>query len=137
MQIKELDFELSGEIMNNPTQQLGNKNTDASFFDVCEALKGNIMRTINVAELVTITAVDHEKSIYRCSILSHPEQICECTKLQSLDVQLNDVMLVVFTSSDFRTNLLKVKNEQTITDIGTKTLHSKNYGVLVGLVYRK
>lgn len=123
--------------MTNPTQQQGNRNSTASFADVCEALKNNIMRNLSVAELVTITSVNDAASLYKTSLLSNPSQTIECTKLQELDVKVNDVMLAIFTNTDFRTNLSKVKNGQAISEMKNQTLHSKNYGVLVGLIYRK
>lgn len=116
-------------------QVTGNKNTDASFTDVVLALKNNIMRNCNVAELVVITKIQDDK--LQATLLTNPQQMIECTKLHDLEVQVNDVVLVIFTSTDFRVNLSKYKNNQVIQPISSQTLHSKMYGVVVGLIYRK
>lgn len=120
-----------------PGGSKGNNNTDASFLDVLFALKDNIMKDLNVADIVTVISVDNDNRKFRCKLLANPNLQVECTNLQSLEVKVNDVMLAVFTTSDFRTNLSKVKNDQQLLKIENQTLHSKNYGVLVGLIYRK
>lgn len=120
-----------------PGGSKGNNNTDASFLDVLFALKDNIMKDLNVADIVTVISVDDDNRKFRCKLLANPNLQVECTNLQSLEVKVNDVMLAVFTTSDFRTNLSKVKNDQQLLKIENQTLHSKNYGVLVGLIYRK
>lgn len=118
--------------MNNIS---GNKNTTASMHDLCEALKHNIMRHTNVADLVLITQ-KIDDTTYRASILSSPSKVIECTILKDISVDVNDIALVVFTSTDFRTNLAKAKRNQALTETQS-VLHSLNYGVIVGLVYRK
>lgn len=120
-----------------PGGSKGNNNTDASFLDVLFALKDNIMKDLNVADIVTVVSVDNDNRKFRCKLLANPNLQVECTNLQSLEVKVNDVMLAIFTTSDFRTNLSKVKNDQQLLKVENQTLHSKNYGVLVGLIYRK
>lgn len=120
-----------------PGGSKGNNNTDASFLDVLFALKDNIMKDLNVADIVTVISVDNDNRKFRCKLLANPNLQVECTNLQSLEVKVNDVMLAIFTTSDFRTNLSKVKNDQQLLKVENQTLHSKNYGVLVGLIYRK
>lgn len=120
--------------MTNPTQQSGNQNTTASFADVCIALKNNVMRNTHVAELVIVKSIG---STIKCSLLTNPAQTIECIALSGLDVKVDDVMLTIFTLSDFRTNLTKLKRNQSISKIEKQTLHSINHGVLIGLVYRK
>ena len=121
----------------NPGGNKGNNNTDASFLDVLFALKDNIMKDLNVAEVVTVISVDNDNRKFRCTLLANPNLQIECTNLQSLEVRVNEIMLAIFTTSDYRTNLSKVKNNQQILKVESQTLHSKNYGILVGLIYRK
>lgn len=113
----------------------GNQSNQGSFLDVMLALKNNVMRDLNVAEVVEVKKISTNS--ITVSVLTNPQQMLECVALQNLDVQLNDIMLVIFTNTDFRTNLNKFKNNQTLQKIDNQTMHTKNTGVLVGLIYRK
>ena len=125
-----------GENMNS-NQQAGNKQTTFTLDDIFKAMKGNIFRDLNVADIVRVMSVDDMNSKYMCTLLSNPDLRIETTKLQDLTIQKDDVMLCIFTSTDFRTNLSKFKNKQVLQTTTNETLHSKNYGVLVGLIYRE
>lgn len=115
-------------------RQSGNKSNQGSFLDVMMALKRNVMRDLNVADLVQITQVG---TSIKASLLTNPTQVIECVTLQNLDIQQNDIALAIFTNTDFRVNLEKYKNGQKIQKLDNSTLHSKNAAVIVGLVYRK
>ena len=117
------------------TNLTGNNVTSASFLDVLLALKENIARDTNVADLVIVDSINNDT--YKCKFLANERLAISCIALDSLEVKQGDIMLAIFTSSDFRTNLQQYKDKQPLIIDEQQTLHSKNYGVLVGLVYRE
>ena len=112
----------------------GNKNNTSDFMRVLMALKGNVMRDTNVANVCQITAITDDDIIV--VPLNASTLRIHCTKLQDLTLQVNDVVLVTFTKDDFRINLKRIKASQPTQDMKTVELHSSNYGIITGLVYR-
>lgn len=115
--------------------QHGNDSENSSFLDVCFALKNNVFRTLNVADVCVVREINGDA--LRCEYITDASTNIECTKLDGLDIKVNDVVLVVFTSNDFRASLNAFKANQANTDAKTLTFHEKSYGVIVGLIYRK
>lgn len=122
--------------MNN-NQNTGNQNEEYTLNKIYAAMKQNIFRDLNTAEVVQVISIDDTNSKYLCSLMSNPNLKFECTKLQDLTVEQSDIMLCIFTSTDFRANLIKYKNNQVVNTMQVNELHSKNYGILIGLVYRQ
>lgn len=115
-------------------QVSGNKTVSSDFLRVLLALKKNTMRDNNVAEVCLVQ--DISQSEIRCNTLSS-DSVIVCEKLQDLEIQKNDVVLVVFTNTDFRQNLKRIKSNQKSVKNQDEILHSLNYGVVIGLIYRK
>lgn len=113
----------------------GNKTENTSFLDVCFALKNNIFRTMNVADLCVVRSIND--NIARCEYLTNSETTIETTMLMNLEINVNDVVLVVFTTNDFRASLKAYKTNQANTNNTTTTFHDKRYGVIVGVIFRK
>lgn len=114
---------------------INNENSSSSFTDLIDALRNNIMRNTNVADLVQVIQVND--GTYKVQSITNTEVIIDCISLSGLTFQVNDIALILFTKNDFKANLTKIKNGQTITTTSNKTMHSKAYGILIGLVYRK
>lgn len=113
----------------------GNKGTGQdTLLDVLLALKRNIMKDNNVAEICKILSIKDDN--IKVSSINKQEQLI-CTKLQGLDVKVDDIVLVIFTNTDFRINLTRIKANQQTLPLNSDVLHSSNFGVVVGLVYRK
>lgn len=113
----------------------GNATENSSFLDVCFALKNNVFRTLNVADVCVVREINGD--ILRCEYITDCKTNIECIKLQGLDIKVSDVVLVIFTNNDFRASLNVFKASQTNTDSKTTLYHEKAYGIVVGLIYRK
>lgn len=114
---------------------INNENSSSSFTDLINALRNNIMRNTNVADLVQVIQIND--GTYKVQSITNTEVIIDCISLSGLTFQVNDIALILFTKNDFKTNLTKIKNGQTIATTDNKIMHSKAYGILIGLVYRK
>lgn len=112
----------------------GNKNTDSSFLNVLMALKQNTMKDLNVADIAIITQVKDDYNIY-CKSLNNSSNIIVATKLSTItDLDKDDIVLILYTNEDFRANLKRIKNGQVIQNTTSSNLHSKNYGVIIGVL---
>lgn len=113
----------------------GNDTQNSSFLDVCFALKNNVFRTLNVADVCVVREINEES--LRCEYITDSNTNIVCVSLQDLDVKVGDVVLVIFTNNDFRASLNAFKAGQTSTDSKTTMLHERAYGVVIGIIYRK
>ena len=110
-----------------------NKNVTSDFMRVLLALKDNVFNDLNVADVCTVESVLEETIL--CRTLSD-KLLVSAIPLKDLEILVGDIVLVVFCNSDFRGILQKIKTGQTYNSITEETLHSKSYGVIVGIVYR-
>lgn len=113
----------------------GNNTENSSFLDVCFALKNNVFRTLNVADVCVVREINED--ILRCEYITDSNTNIECVMLQGLDIKVSDVVLVIFTNNDFRASLNAFKAGQPNTNSKTTLYHEKTYGIVVGLIYRK
>ena len=113
----------------------GNDTENSSFLDVCFALKNNVFRTLNVADVCVVREINGD--ILRCEYITDCNTNIACIKLQGLDIKVSDVVLVIFANNDFRASLNAFKAGQANTDSKTTLYHEKAYGIVVGLIYRK
>lgn len=111
----------------------GSEVVDGGFARVLFALKNNIMKDLNVADVARITAIKDDNNIY-CSSLTNPSITLVCTKLKNLELSKEDCVLILYTNEDFRTNLSRFKNNQSISAITTTDKHTKNYGIIIGVL---
>lgn len=114
----------------------GNYTQNTSFVDVLKTLKQNIFKTMQTAE-VAVVREDLGEGSYRCEYITNNQVFFSAIKLQDLDVQVNDAVLVIFTGTDFRASLNALKNGQADTSSTTISYHQKLYGIITGVVYRK
>ncbi len=113
----------------------GNKTENSSFLDVCFALKNNVFRTMNVADVCVIREISGD--LIKCEYITDNNTSIHCAKIANVDCKVDDVVLVVFTNHDFRTSLNAFKNNQANTNFTSTAYHEKSYGVIVGVIYRK
>ena len=112
----------------------GNEVNSKDFLEILFALKNNIMKDLNVCEVAQIESISSE--IYKCKILSTNEVIT-AIPLQNLQIAQNDVVVILFSNTDFRTNLKRIQNDNAgITD-NTLNLHNKSFGIIMGILYHK
>ena len=112
----------------------GNEVNSKDFLEILFALKNNIMKDLNVCEVAQIESISSE--IYKCKILS-TDEVITAIPLQNLTISQNDVVVILFSNTDFRTNLKRIQNDNDgITD-DTLNLHNKSFGIIMGILYHK
>ena len=112
----------------------GNEVNSKDFLEILFALKNNIMKDLNVCEVAQIESISSE--IYKCKILS-TDEVITAIPLQNLQIAQNDVVVILFSNTDFRTNLKRIQNDNAgITD-NTLNLHNKSFGIIMGILYHK
>lgn len=113
----------------------GNKNSTSAFLEVLMALKENINKDLNVAEIGRVVNINEDK--IKVQLLNNSDQRLICYKLKGLVLDVNDYVLIVFTNSDFRSNLNKIKNNKLPQNIENEQWHSTNYGIIIGVIYKE
>ena len=112
----------------------GNEVNSKDFLEILFALKNNIMKDLNVCEVAQIESISNE--IYKCKILS-TDEIITVVPLQNLQIAQNDVVVILFSNTDFRTNLKRIQNDNAAITDDTLNLHNKSFGIIIGILYHK
>lgn len=112
----------------------GNQFSHSDLIRVLLQLKSITTEAIKVAEVCEV--IDITNNELKCKIISTNE-IIYCDKLSGLNFQKNDIILVIFTDTDFRQNLAKLKMNAPTQLVTDKNLHQVSFGIAIGLIYRK
>ena len=112
----------------------GNRVTNDDFLQVLLALKKNIMNNTGVAEVAQIVNV--KEDFYSCKILSTGMTVPGYS-LKGLNVNVNDIIVLIFTDTDFRSNLKRIKKGQPSQEITQEVLHTKDCGIIIGILYKE
>lgn len=112
----------------------GNEVNSKDFLEILFALKNNIMKDLNVCEVAQIESISNE--IYKCKILS-TDEIITAIPLQNLQIAQNDVVVILFSNTDFRTNLKRIQQDNIGITNDTLNLHNKSFGIIMGILYHK
>ena len=112
----------------------GNEVNSKDFLEILFALKNNIMKDLNVCEVAQIESISDE--IYKCKILS-TDEVITAIPLQNLTISQNDVVVILFSNTDFRTNLKRIQNDNAAITDDTLNLHNKSFGIIMGILYHK
>ena len=112
----------------------GNEVNSKDFLEILFALKNNIMKDLNVCEVAQIESISND--IYKCKILS-TDEVITAIPLQNLKIAQNDVVVILFSNTDFRTNLKRIQNDNTAITDDTLNLHNKSFGIIIGILYHK
>lgn len=110
----------------------GNKNATSDFMRVLLATKEASLRDCNVADVVKVVSISGDD--YHCKSLTTLNDI-QALKLEDLEILQNDVVVVLYTTRDFRNNLRKIKRNQELVDNTNTELHSCAYGIIIGKLY--
>ena len=111
----------------------GNKISKYTLLDTLLTLKQSTMRDTHVAEICTVESIGDEIS---AKIINTDTKI-KCIKLQDLEIQKNDIVLVLFTDTNYKINLSKIKADKKTQVLNNNTnLHSLQYAVIIGLIHR-
>ena len=112
----------------------GNEVNSKDFLEILFALKNNIMKDLNVCEVAQIESIS--SGIYKCKILS-TDEVITAIPLQNLQIVQNDVVVILFSNTDFRTNLKRIQNDDVAITNDTLNLHNKSFGIIIGILYHK
>lgn len=112
----------------------GNEVNSKDFLEILFALKNNIMKDLNVCEVAQIESISND--IYKCKILS-TDEVITVIPLQNLEIAQNDVVVILFSNTDFRTNLKRIQNDNVAITNDTLNLHNKSFGIIIGILYHK
>ena len=112
----------------------GNEVNSKDFLEILFALKNNIMKDLNVCEVAQIESISN--GIYKCKILS-TDEIITAVPLQNLQIAQNDVVVILFSNTDFRTNLKRIQQDNIGITNDTLNLHNKSFGIIMGILYHK
>lgn len=111
------------------------KNTVSSdFLKVLQALKSNIMRDLNVADICQVTRISNDS--YTCKSITDNSTIY-AVKFQDLEIKEKDIVCVLFINTEFQANLKRLQLKQALNTGTTENLHTKNSAIIIGLVYRE
>ena len=112
---------------------MGNEVYSSDFLKVLMALKTNIKKDLKVAEVARVVQINGEA--FNCQLLSDSSTV-SCAKLQNLEISTSDIVLILFTDTDFRSNLKRAKMNNVTQNVESE-LHTKNYGVIIGIIYKE
>lgn len=125
-------------------------NVGSDFLRVLMALKTNIMKDINVCDIAIVKSISDE-GVY-CTMLNNSQttvlaKVMSPLKTESNEetnttdttdsttepqLQVNDIVVVLYTNTDFRQNLAKLSAGESTYDVDSTTRHSKSFGVIIG-----
>lgn len=112
----------------------GNDTQNTSFLDVCLALKSNIFKTLNVADVYIVREIN--KDSYKCESICNENVSIQSLCLQNITPEVGDVVLVLFTNTDFRAKLNTYKVGQSSSSSISTLYHEKSYGIIIGIIYK-
>lgn len=103
----------------------------SDFLRVLLALKENIMRDLNVAEVCRIQNI--EGSNYFCESLAD-QTVVNAMSLANVNAAIGDYVLIVFCNRDFRANLKMASYRTDFPETENNQRHSNAFGVIIGKV---
>lgn len=112
---------------------MSNEVFSSDFLKVLLALKANINKDLKVADVAKVIQISNDS--VNCQIITDNTNV-SCIALQNIALSIGDTVLILYTDSDFRTNLKRIKENQATQTVSSE-LHTKNYGVIVGIVYKE
>lgn len=112
--------------MNESTQLVS-----GDFLRVLLALKENIMRDLNVAEICRVQSITQGN--YFCESLAD-STVINAMSLANVNASVGDIVLVVFCNRDFRANLKMINYRTDFVETENNQRHSNAFGVIVGKV---
>lgn len=116
--------------MNNYT---GNLIESTTLTDSLLSLKNNIFSTLNVAEVCKVTNANNQQGLVTVEVL-RDSNIIECYTIENVHVRNNDLVLVLFTNTDCRTNIKRVQSGQSPQQSNEMEYHLRSYGVIIGRI---
>ena len=110
----------------------GNNVVSGDFLRVLLALKQNVMKDTNVADVCQIKSMNTDVVI--CKSLCDDSSV-QAVPLLDLNLHVNDIVCVLFTNYDFLSNLNKVKASRITQLTNDGPVHSKSGAIIIGKLY--
>lgn len=119
--------------MTDKPTQTGNNTVSSDFMRVLMALKDNINRDLQVADVAVVEQVGTD-DMYLCKVLAD-DSVVACNKLANLTVNVGDAVCILYMTHEFRANLSRVKNNlRSVKLSDTSLLHTKSNGIIIGVL---
>lgn len=112
----------------------GSKAASSDTLRLLLAVKESAMKATHVAEVCQVIQVNEDT--YVCRELNSFNEVL-CIALNDLQINENDVVLVLFTDTDYRSNLNRLKANKQLQKIDDRILHTRDSGIIIGIVYKE
>ncbi len=103
----------------------------SDFLRVLLALKENIMKDINVAEVCRVQSI--VKNNYLCESLAD-STLVNAICMSGVTANVGDFVVIVFCNRDFRANLSIASFSRAFRETDNNQRHSNAFGVIIGKV---
>lgn len=108
------------------------------FLEVLLVLKANIFRELNVATLGIVKEIKDNTYVvnpFPTLNTENKETNIEVIKVSNVEININDVVVILFMDRNFIQNLNQLKNNQKLSQLSKNVvLHSKNFGIIIGKI---
>lgn len=110
---------------------VGNNTQNNSLMDALLTLKDNTMRSTHVAEICRVVELRANSQV-KITPINNSKDIWYAYNMYGLNLATGQIVLVIFTDTDNRTNLYRnASNTSTQYSTSAKT-HSSDYGIIIG-----
>lgn len=115
----------------------GRTTEEVDLLKVLLALKSNIMRDLHVATFGIVKTINNNEYYVKPlpTIKGADAKNLVCVNAYNGELQLEDIVLILFTDRNSIQALKQAKNKQQITELtNDEDLHSEKYGVIISKV---
>lgn len=121
-----------------PEKFKGPQGNSSDFLKVLLAVKDKAMRDTHVATIAKV--IELGDMTHRCSIIptlkDESEKFVQAYYLEGLELDVDDIVLILFTDRNFTQNLRQLHYNQKLSPLeGQSELHSQSYGIIIGKVH--
>lgn len=104
--------------------------------DVLLKLRKSTIQAINVAELGQVIDIisTPAQTLYKCELLNNSAITIVCDKIREVDITIGIRVVILFTDTDFRNNMLKIRSGGKSQSVISTELHSSMYGIIIGTI---
>lgn len=113
-------------------QETEQNNVSSDFLRVLLALKSNILKDTNVADVCKVMQKNSDGS-WSCQSLNDSSMVA-AQNIVDLDLAVGDFVCVLYIDQPYRSNLLKAISRQPTKSL-TEERHSKSAGLIIAVVY--
>lgn len=110
----------------------------ADLLKVLLKLESKTMKDIHVASICKVVSVDEPTvSVKPYPLLyNESEKVIKCYYLEGLHLNVNDIVVVLYTDREYSQVLKQLKMRQEPSKLNKSSeLHSEKYGIIIGLIH--